>query len=134
MIDKLISKEMYHFNEIKHDCQDVINNIWDITTCIEQQNEITISYYKMNREYVERRVRPIATTFTDYYFYLIGYGESEGNNWSIRYYRIDRIVHIIKHRTKFIIPNRKSFDEGDLMSKIQFMFPGESRHIKFEFS
>lgn len=67
-IDKLISKEMYHFNEIKHDCQDVINNIWDITTCIEQQNEITISYYKMNREYVERRVRPIATTFTDYYF------------------------------------------------------------------
>lgn len=134
-IDKLISKELYHFNEIKHDCQDLLRNLWNITLCIEQQNEMSISYYKMNREYVERRVRPIAITFTDYYFYLIGYQElSKEDNWEIRYFRIDRIVHIIKHRTKFVISNKKIFDEGDLMSKIQLMFPGEPRHIKFEFT
>lgn len=108
-INTLISNEIYHFNEVKHDCRSVIKNLWDITSCIERRNEITISYYKMNREYVERKVRPVAITFSDYYFYLIGYQENKKNvdepdcrhssNWEIRFYRVDRIVHMTKHRT-----------------------------------
>lgn len=140
-INRLISNEVYHFNEIKHDCRSVIKNLWDISSCIEQRNEITINYYKMNREYVERRVRPVAISFSDYYFYLIGYQENknpidgnEASSWDIRFYRVDRIVHMTKHRTTFDVKNQKGFDESDLMSKIQLMFPGKSRHIKFEFT
>ncbi len=140
VINKLISNEVYHFNEVKHDCKNVIDNLWKLTSCIDKHKEITISYYKMNRDYVERRVRPLAITFTDYYFYLIGYqeskpdGDSNSKSWDIRYYRVDRIVGIIEHRTEFDVKDQSKFDEGDLMSKIQFMFPGKTRHIRFEFS
>ncbi len=147
VINKLISNEVYHFNEVKHDCKDVIDNLWKLTSCIDKHKEITVSYYKMNRDYVERRVRPLAITFTDYYFYLIGYQECSGkekkcgdvsgdkaSSWDIRYYRVDRIVGIVEHRTEFDVKDKNKFDEGDLMSKIQFMFPGKTRHIRFEFS
>lgn len=133
-INNLISKEIYHFNEVRHDCRDVVENLWSLTACIEQHNEISISYYKMNRDYVERRVRPLAITFSEYYFYLIAYQECSLSTWEIRYYRVDRIVNIIKHRVKFEVSNKSAFDEGDLMNKIQLMFPGKGRHIKFEFS
>lgn len=134
IINKLISNEVYHFNEVKHDCKSVIDNLWKLTSCIDKHKEITISYYKMNRDYVERRVRPLAITFTDYYFYLIGYQQSDSSNWDIRYYRVDRIVRIVEHRTEYDVKEKGRFDEGDLMSKIQFMFPGKTRHIRFEFS
>lgn len=135
-INDLILKEMYHFNEIKHDCDSVVGNLWRITDCIKNYKEITISYYKMNRDYVERRVRPIAITFSDYYFYMIGYqlDSSDDSKWDIRYYRVDRIVRIMEHRVTFVIKDQEDFDEGDLMSKIQYMFPGTTRHIKFAFS
>lgn len=132
-INNLITNEVYHFNEVKHDCQSVIENLWKLTSCIEQHREITISYYKMSREYVERKVRPVAITFSDYYFYLIGYQDC-GEEWDIRFYRVDRIVHMTQHRTRFKASDNKRFDEGDLMSKIQLMFPGKTRHIRFEFT
>lgn len=134
IVNMLISNEVYHFNEVKHDCKSVIDNLWKLTSCIDKHKEITISYYKMNRDYVERRVRPLAITFTDYYFYLIGYQQSDSSTWDIRYYRVDRIVHIVEHRTEYDVKEKGRFDEGDLMSKIQFMFPGKTRHIRFEFS
>ena len=138
-INKLISNELYHYNEIKHDCKDVVENLWRLTNSIEKKKEITISYYKMNREYVERRIRPVAITFTDYYFYLIGYqkdanGSVDMEHWELRYYRVDRIVHMVEHRTRFTMDRQMTLDEGDLMSKMQYMFPGKSRRIKFEFT
>ena len=135
-INHLISNEMYHFNEVKHDCKSVIDNLWKLTNCIEAKREITISYYKMNRDYVERRLRPMAITFTDFYYYLIAYqqDENDADVWEVRYYRIDRIVHIVEHRTSFKVEYSKEIDEGDLMNKMQYMFPGKMRHIKFEFT
>lgn len=137
-ISQLISNEMYHFNEVKHDCKSVVEYLWKLTDCIENRKEITISYYKMNRDYVERRVRPLAITFTDYYFYLIGYQEKkkkgQESDWDIRYYRVDRMVNIVEHRGHFTLTNQEKLDEGDLMSKIQYMFPGKTRHIRFAFT
>lgn len=133
-INHLISNEVYHFHEVKHDCESVTDNLWKLTSCIEKHKEITIRYYKMNRDYVERKVRPLAITFTDYYFYLIGLQACGESGWEMRYYRVDRIVHIVEHRITFERKAACGFDEGDLMNKIQFMFPGKTRHIRFEFS
>lgn len=136
LINDLIANEMYHFNEIRHDCKSVVENLWRLTDCIRNHNEITIRYYKMNRDYVERRVRPVAITFSDFYFYLLGYqlNPNDDSKWDIRYYRVDRIVYIIEHRECFRIDNQSVFDEGDVMSKVQYMFSGATRHIKFAFS
>lgn len=133
MLEKIIMKEMYHYNEVKHDCKSVVDNLWQLTRCINKKIEITVNYYKMNREKVERRLRPVAITFSDYYFYLIAYRCDE-NDWKPLYYRVDRITNVVEHRKQFEIDREHDFDEGELRSKIQFMFAGDYRKIKFEYT
>ena len=72
LLEEIILKEIFHYNEVNHDCKSVIDTLWQLTRCIYDKREITISYYKMQREKVERRLRPIAVMFSEYYFYLIG--------------------------------------------------------------
>lgn len=133
MLEQLLSKEMYHYNEVNHDCKSVIDNLWQLTRCIHEKIEISVTYYKMDRRLVERRIKPAAIMFSDYYFYLIAY-HSDKDDWKPLYYRVDRIISVVEHRNHFTIEKAHDFDEGELRSKIQFMFPGELRRIKFEYT
>lgn len=133
MLDQLIANEMYQYNEVKHDCKSVIDNIWKLTGCIHDRKEITVSYYKQDRKQVSRRIIPIAITFSEYYFYLIAYRCDKEEKIPL-YYRVDRVVHIVEHRTHFELEERYLFDEGDLRNKIQFMQSGECRRIKFSYN
>jgi predicted DNA-binding transcriptional regulator YafY len=133
MLEKIITKEMYHYEEVNHDCNSVIDNLWHLTRCIYEKIEISVSYYKISRDMVERRIMPVAITFSDFYFYLIAY-RCDKNDWKPLYYRVDRIVKIIEHRKHFVIDREHDFDEGELRRKIQFMLPGEYRKIRFEFT
>lgn len=133
MLDKIILKEMYHYNEVGSDCESVIDNIWKLTRCIYEKSEITVSYYKISRNLVERRIMPIAITFSDYYFYLIAY-RCDIDDFKPLYYRVDRITNIVLHRKHFCIDKKYDLDEGELRKKIQFMTPGENRKIRFEYT
>lgn len=82
---------------------------------------------------VERRLMPVAVMFSEYYFYLIAYRCDE-DDWKPLYYRVDRIVNVVEHRKHFVLNKEHDFDEGELRSKIQFMFPGEYRKIRFEYT
>lgn len=133
VLDKIIRKEMYHYNEVSHDCESVIEQLWQLAGCIHERREITVHYYKMNRSLVERRLMPLAIMFSEYYFYLIAYRCDEDGRTPL-YYRADRIISIVEHRERFTPDQTKDFDEGELRSRIQFMHPGEYRKIRFEYS
>lgn len=110
----------------------MIDNLWKLIRCIDKKTEITITYFKMNRDLVDRRIRPVAIMFSEYYFYLIA-ETMEEDGVKAKYYRADRIVSMVEHRNK-LVGNITPVDEGELRSKIQYMFPGEFRRIKFEFT
>ncbi len=132
-LEKLVKKEMLHYNAINIDCENLLENIWIITDAIESKKCITISYYKMNREYVKRKIMPVSIMFSEYYFYLIAYRcEKEFSNPI--YYRIDRIDQIECNYDKFKLSGAQNVDEGLLRNKSQFMWPGPSRRILFEFT
>lgn len=133
MLNQIISKEMYHYNEVNSDCKSIIDNIWKLTRHIYEKIEISVTYYKISRDLVERRIMPVAITFSDYYFYLIAY-RCDVDDWKPLYYRVDRIANIIEHRKHFTLDKKHDFDVGDLRKKNQFMFPGEYRKIRFEYS
>lgn len=133
MLDNLITNEIYQYNEVKHDCKSVIDNIWKLTRYVNDSREITISYYKQDRRLVNRRIMPIAIIFSEYYFYLIAYRCDKEEKIPL-YYRVDRVVHIVGHRTNFELEERYRFDEGDLRNRIHFMQSGECRRIKFSYS
>ena len=131
--ENLIRKEVYHYHEVKSDCHSVVDNLWKLIQAIEQRKIITITYYKMNRNEVKRKINPAAVMFSEYYFYLIAY-DLNNVEAKAKYFRIDRITSIIEHREHFALDKTYDFDEGDLREKNQFMFPGKPVKVKFEFS
>ena len=132
-LESLISKEMYHYEEVGCDCNSLLDNIWNITDHIYNKREITITYYKMNRSLVKHRIQPLSLMFSEFYFYLIAYKCNDETKIPI-YFRIDRITGIITHRETFNLASGEHFDEGLLRKRSQFMWPGPLRKIRFEFS
>lgn len=132
LLESLIVKEKYHYCEVKHDCDSVIDMIWKLAADIRSRTEITITYYKMNRDKVTHTLRPVSIMFSEYYFYLIAF-KAEDESYLPVYFRIDRITSVVEHRQHFELPRKYDFDEGALRKKIQFMFPGKCRTIRFEF-
>lgn len=133
MFKSIIKKEILHYHEVKSDCQDVIDNLWKIIRCIDDRKVITITYYKMSRDEVKRKIKPVSIMFSEYYFYLIAY-KYDDPTFSPIYFRIDRITNILEHREKFSLQYKYDFNEGDLREKNQFMFPGDNVKIQFEFN
>ena len=132
-LNELIRKELYHYPEVKHDCESVQERLWQIINCITEHKEISIEYYRMDRKWVTHRVRPASVMFTDYYFYLIAF-MAEGKMEKPYYFRLDRIKDVTEHRKKFSIEEIPDFDEGELRKRSLFMWPGPLRTIRFEFS
>ena len=130
---ELIRKELYHYPEVKHDCESVQDRLWQIINCITEKKEISIEYYRMDRKWVTHRLRPASVMFTDYYFYLIAF-MCEGKTEKPYYFRLDRIKNVTEHRKKFEANDIPGFDEGELRKRSLFMWPGELRTIRFEFS
>lgn len=136
-LENLISKELFHYTEFGSDCDSVIDNVWKLSTYIQENRAITISYYKMNRNKVKHKIIPLSIMFSEYYFYLIAYkydsNNLDDNNTPI-YFRIDRITDITVHREQLSLSKEQEFDEGLLRKRSQFMWPGPLRRIRFEFT
>ena len=132
-LNELVRKELYHYPEVKHDCESVQDYLWQLVNCIADKQEISIDYYRMDRKWVTHRLRPASVMFTDYYFYLIAF-LTEGKTEKPYYFRIDRIRQITVHRKKFAVEDTSAFDEGLLRQRSLFMFPGKLQTIRFEFT
>ena len=131
-LNELIRRELYHYPEIKHDCESIQDHLWQLVNCIADKLEISIDYYRMDRKWVTHRLRPASVMFTDYYFYLIAF-LTEGKTEKPYYFRMDRIRQITVHRKKFAA-DAPDFDEGLLRRRSLFMFPGKLQTIRFEFT
>ena len=132
-LNELVRKELYHYPEVKHDCESVQESLWQLVNCITEKQEISIDYYRMDRKWVTHRLRPASVMFNDYYFYLIAF-LTEGKTEKPYYFRIDRIRQITVHRKKFSSNDIPNFDEGWLRQRSLFMFPGRLQTIRFEFT
>lgn len=132
-LNELIRKELYHYSEVKHDCDSVQDTLWQLVNCIREKREISVEYYRMDRTCVTHRLRPASVMFTDYYFYLIAFKAEDDTEKPI-YFRVDRIKHITEHRKKFSDEDAPDFDEGLLRQRSLFMWPGKLQTIRFEFT
>jgi predicted DNA-binding transcriptional regulator YafY len=132
-LNELIRNEIYHYPEVKHDCESIQDRLWRIVNCISERKEITVEYYRMDRRWNSHRIRPAAVMFSDYYFYLIAF-MAEGNIDKPYYFRLDRIKDITEHRKKLSTEDIPEFDEGLLRKRSTFMWQGKLRTVRFEFS
>ena len=91
---------------------------------------------------VKRKLKPVAIMFSEYYFYLTAFVSDEEvkkdfdviNDSFPTIYRIDRIKEFNVLEEKFYIPYRNRFEEGEFRKRIQFMYGGKLRNVKFKYT
>lgn len=129
-IKELIGNELLNYAPLSHG-KLLLYKIWDLSELIRNKEVIQITYVKTDGSEVERKINPVATIFSEYYFYLIAYFSKFD---SPIVFRIDRIKDYKSLGKKYYIANSERFEDGEFRKRVQFMHPGKLMKIKFEFS
>lgn len=137
-VSELIANEQYHYIEPHHQTE-FVSSMWKIGTAIKEQRYMTIEYAKLGmQENVSRIVKPVGIMFSEFYFYLIAFIESEITKEQEydfpAIYRIDRIKSFAIQERRFVVPYKERFEEGEFRKRVQFMYGGELQRIIFEYS
>lgn len=143
LVKELIGNEEFHYIEPHHKSE-FLDKMWTIGIAIKECSFIEMEYYRTkDKTVVDRKVKPVAIMFSEYYFYLTAFIDDEDqarddfdvlNDSFPTIYRIDRIRKITVLKEKFHIPYSNRFEEGEFRKRIQFMYGGMLQKVKFTYS
>ena len=141
-VTALIRNEEYHYIEPQHGVK-FVDMLWDLGTAIREQRIIVIGYERLKgRELVRRQLQPVGIMVSEFYFYLTAFIDAidktehfdDPNDLNPTIYRIDRIREITVMDERFRIPYAQRFEEGEFRKRVQFMFGGKLRTVRFEYT
>jgi predicted DNA-binding transcriptional regulator YafY len=141
-INDLLLNERFHYMELHHH-KVFLDKMIPLGQAIRECRVIKIKYRKLKgKETVERRLEPLAIMFSEYYFYLVGFIEEIDRKQAFEnpddpfptIYRIDRIEELEVLKEHFKIPYSDRFEEGEFRKRIQFMYGGTLRKVRFRYS
>lgn len=142
LVKDLVANELFHYIEPKHKSV-FIDKMWEIGKAIKEHQYIEIEYQRLkDKKIVTRKVKPVAIMFSEMYFYLTAFIDDEKTkeNFDVlndsfpTIYRIDRIKKLTVKSEKYHIPYVNRFEEGEFRKRIQFMYGGKLRKVKFKYS
>lgn len=141
-VQELLANEKFHYVEPHHGTA-FVNLLWNIGTAIKEQRMVEITYHRTHKnDTVTRVLRPVGILFSEYYFYLAAFIEGidkqekfeNPEDQSPTIYRVDKIEHFHLLKEHFRIPYKNRFQEGEMRKRIQFMYGGKLRRIRFEYT
>ncbi|MDG6143770.1 MULTISPECIES: helix-turn-helix transcriptional regulator [Lactococcus] len=127
-----INNEKVNYLELQHG-KTLINEIWELREAITKQQVICFDYERADKEIKSHKVKPVGIVFSEFYFYLLAYQMDE----KIKYptiFRIDRIQKNEVTLQHFSVPYNQKFSETEFKKRTQFMYSGELKTIRFEFT
>ena len=140
LVKELICNEEFHYIELRHKTK-FLDKMWDIGIAIRDCRYIELGYYRTkDKTVVDRKVKPVAIVFSEYYFYLTAFIDEQDkarDDFDIisdsfpTIYRIDRIRRMKVMDERFHIPYSSRFEEGEFRKRIQFMYGGRLNKITF---
>lgn len=131
-IKEIIKNELFYYVPLRHN-KNLFQKLWDITMFINQKELVKISYTRKDGVQREHKIKPVALMFSEFYFYVIAYMADESKE-DPTVFRIDRINFLNGTGIHFITPYSKQFNDGEFRKRVQFMFTGKLKKVKFEFS
>ena len=129
------------FLELRHQSQ-FLDTLWDIGQAIRNCNYIEVDYERIkDKKIVNRKLKPLAIMFSEYYFYVTAFIDDEEvkkdfdviNDSFPTIYRVDRIQKLKICNEKFHIPYSSRFEEGEFRKRVQFMYGGKLKKVKFRY-
>lgn len=142
LIREMIRNEAFHYIQPRHGTV-FMGKMWAIAQAIHKQSYIEIQYQGMKGTSVKtRKLKPLAVMFSEYYFYMAAFIDDEKVRESFNVindsfptiYRIDRIRSLKTLDEKYHIPYKDRFEEGEFRKRIQFMYGGKLRKVKFKYT
>ena len=142
LVESLVRNEEFHYMEPRHKT-DFLDTMWEIGEAIRDSRYIEVDYFRTkDKSVVKRKLEPVAIMFSEFYFYLTAFIDDEEvkkdfdvlNDSFPTIYRIDRIRKLKVLDEHFHIPYKNRFEEGEFRKRIQFMYGGKLRKIKFQYS
>lgn len=138
-VANLIGNEKFHYLEPHHG-KKFVNDIWDIGSAVYEHRLMRIRYQKLKEpDKVMRLIQPVGIMFSEYYFYLCAYISVSEEMPDVpkrpfpTIYRIDRIAEFEVLDDHFYVPYGDRFQEGEFRKRIQFMFGGQLRTLRFKY-
>ena len=136
-VSDLIGNEKFHYLEPHHG-KKFVDTMWDIGSAVNEHRLMRIRYQELKEpDKVMRMIQPVGIMFSEYYFYLCAYMSASEETPDVpkrpfpTIYRSDRIAESEILDEHFHVPYADRFEEGEFRKRIQFMFGGELRTIKF---
>ena len=139
-VTNLISNERFHYVPPRHN-KEVLDTMWRLGEALREHKEVEVQYRKPgDGSLVHRVLRPAGIMFSEFYFYLAGFivpkqddsfKEEVEKDPFPTIYRIDRIEHLEVTNKHYNVPYASRFEEGEFRKRVQFMFGGELRKIRF---
>ena len=140
IVTNLIRNEMFHYIPPQHNSE-FLANMWVLGQAINECRVIEIQYKGlMGTNLKTRKIEPLAILFSEYYFYLVGILRDVDKDVVFvnprdpfpTIYRMDRIRRLAILNEHYKQPYSSRFEEGEYRKRIQFMFGGKLRKLKFE--
>ena len=139
-VTNLISNERFHYVPPRHN-KEVLDTMWRLGEALRQHKEVEIDYKKpSDGSLVHRVLRPAGIMFSEFYFYLAGFivpKEDDSFKEEVEkdpfptIYRIDRIESLEVTDKHYNVPYDSRFEEGEFRKRVQFMFGGKLRKVRF---
>lgn len=142
VVKELIRNETFHYIEPRYKTH-FIDKMWNLGIAVKNKKYLEIEYWRLkDKTIVKRRIKPVGIMFSEFYFYLTAFIDDEKikKDFDVEddtfptIYRIDRIKKVHISDEKFDIPYKDRFEEGEFRKRIQFMYGGKLRRIRFEYS
>lgn len=142
LVNNLMKNERFHYVELTKK-PDVLDKMMKLGEAIDSHYVIRFFYKGIQgKTGHEREAEPLAILFSEYYFYLAAIVRGVDREKSFTdpldanptIYRIDRIRDLEVTSEHFSTPYRNRFEEGEYRKRIQFMFAGKLRKVKFIYS
>lgn len=141
-VQELISNEKFLYVEPHHG-KKVLNNLWKLGQAVQKHRVLEIQYQKLKQgETVFRLIEPVGLLFSEYYFYLVAFIRNIDRKQAFEnpedmfptIYRVDRIQYFRETGEVFSPAYATRFQEGEFRKRVQFMFGGKLRTVRFTYS
>ena len=130
--EDIIRSEYGAYVPLRHG-KKLLEALWRISLAIHRHKEISFCYTRKDGISHQRTVKPLSIMFSEYYFYVIALYDDADEGEVYRTYRIDRLTNLKETGKSFRIPHSAKFHDGEFRKRVQYMYDGKMRTIRFKY-
>jgi len=130
-VEARIRNERVYYLPLKHG-KPIIDSLWELANVITEQKMTRIWYVRKDKTPKDHLLKPVGIMFSEFYFYLIAWLADDTKDF-FTVFRVDRITHIEPKDERFNTPYAELFSEVDFRKRVQFMYAGKLKRVKFAY-